>query len=298
MGIYLGSNDLSGGGAGGGGGIDGGLSAVVTVISGGGGAYYGGGGAGGLITRACNFHKDKTYDIVVGAGGTGGNPSSAGNISYIETAGGGYLSMPGGGGGNLGAQGKSGACDGGSATINPTAQPARPASQVIATHTNNPIVGIASETYPDVGGFFIQPTYYLRETLAYSKNGGNGMGEPAPRAAYNNTGVGGNGLRLDVISDTFATANNIGEATSGNVYFCGGGGDGDQSFPGGGGSGNGDPNSGGGGGYSAGAGGSGIVFVQAAEGTSVTTTGTVVTETADGITTYCFKTSGTITFNS
>lgn len=301
MGLYLGETSLGGSGAGGGGGIDGGVAFPVTVVSGGGGAVgggtdHGGGGAGGYLTQVCQFHTGKTYDVQVGAGGAVG---SQGGVSYIETAVG-YLALPGGGEGAVNYPPGAGACDGGSGNTTSTRREAISASQVFAINTPYPQAARPTTT-TFLSGINLSAAHESGYCERYGSTGGNGMGGASPRNAYNFNGEGGPGIASNLISTTFATNNSIGEVQNGEVCFCGGGSSSNtnQTRTGGGGQGNGDPNTGGGGqghGYG-GSGGSGVVFVQAKEDTSITTTGTVVTETVDGIKTYCFKTSGTITFN-
>lgn len=298
MGLYLGETSLGGGG---GGGIDGGVAFPVTVVSGGGGSAgsgsdRGGGGAGGYLTQVCHFHTGKTYDIVVGAGGA---LNAQGGTSSIETAVG-YFALPGGGYGSINTNSGVGACDGGSGSSGNTVRSALSPSQVFGINTPFPTASRPTSTLM-TSGINLSSAHESNYCERYATAGGNGMGGAAPRPTYNSTAVGGSGVPSNVISTTFATANSIGEVESGEVVFCGGGSGNstDQTRAGGGGAGSGDANSGGGGQGqgSGGTGGSGVVFVQAKSDTSITTTGTVVTETADGIKTYCFKTSGTITFN-
>ena len=220
MALYLGETSL--GGSGGGGGIDGGIAVPVTVVSGGGGGYSsagdaGGGGAGGYMTQACQFHKGVAYDITVGAGGAVG---ANGGISSIETAVG-YFSLPGGGAGGRNSNGGAGSCNGGSGNTTGTIRAATAAPQVLGINTPNPIAAIPTSTV-DLSAVNVSLANYSNYAERYSSAGGDGMGGRGT-SPYNAGGTGGNGIMSRVISTTFATANNIGEVTSGEVYFCGGG---------------------------------------------------------------------------
>ena len=286
------------------------------VVAGGGGAgnggtwhESGGGGAGGLRTSygstsgggvsnetSLEFTPGIVYTITVGGGGaarTAGQDSqlSGTGITTITSNGGGY------GGDNLGSirnPGSGGSGAGGSYNVTPGGS------------------GTAGQGYDGGAG----------KTSSGPNNGGGGGGAAQDGIngdAASNRAYGGNGLAVNILSTANATTSAVGEVSSPNVYFAGGGAGGAANGEsstrlgglGGGGDapvlaatgGAGTANTGGGGGGCAnstgtgGAGGSGVVILRMAtsnySGTYTGTSVDVYTEGSDTV--IVFKDSGTYT---
>jgi hypothetical protein len=93
------------------------VSASYLVVAGGGGGAQGGAGAGGLLTGSTSLNPTLSYAITVGAGGTGGPPTSVGSqtngsdsvFNSLTATGGGFGGRTGGGNGNSGGSGGGGA---------------------------------------------------------------------------------------------------------------------------------------------------------------------------------------------
>jgi hypothetical protein len=186
---------------------------VAGGAGGGGGSYTGGGGAGGfshLSTKAVQG----IYNVVVGAGGSGGingseiltNIGSNGSSSFFGT-----IEVPGGGGGGSG--GVSNTSSGAGLNLETAATSRIPT--IVGSggggggSTINRIGGLAWEAYGNSGGSnsFSSPTNEDRRG-----GGGGGAGSIGQDATITDAGNGGDGIEID-ISGTL-------------TYYAGGGGGG------------------------------------------------------------------------
>jgi hypothetical protein len=244
------------------------LTLIVGGGGGGGGSIGGGGGAGGFIYTTIPLIS-KTYTVNVG---NGGNTSTNGQNSYIDTiiaygggAGGQYSNDPGNNGGSGG---------GGSAKDSPPGTIAS-GSAIYGNQGNNGAVG-----------------------LAYNGSGGGGGGGGAFTPGFTGSGAiggkGGEGLPLTISGVLGYYAGGGGGAggistDNGGTGGIGGGGNG-GGFGGGT---NGTPNTGGGGGASGGTGGSGIVIIRY-NGSPIGTGGTI--SQVGGDTIHTFAATGSSTF--
>ena len=188
------------------------VSYLLVGGGGGGGGYgqAGGGGAGGLLENSfSSLAVGTVLNITIGSGGAGGSGSagvtdaskgangglssiSGTGISTIQALGGGYghgHSFNGGNGGSGGGSGTNGT--GGTGTS-----------------------GQGNDG--GTAGSYLAP---------YSGSGGGGAGA-AGAAGGNNSGNGGIGVTTTIIGAVNASAAQVGEISSGNVYFAGGGGGG------------------------------------------------------------------------
>ena len=188
------------------------VSYLLVGGGGGGGSFgqAGGGGAGGLLeSTLSSLSVGNVLTINVGGGGAGGN-GSGGNNANAKGANGGLSSIAGTGfstiealGGGYGHShshnGGSGGSGGGSGT--------------------NGIGGTGQTGQGNDGG--TAGTYLS----PYCGSGGGGAGAPGAGGG-NTTGNGGIGATTTIISASNAAAAQVGEISSGNVYFAGGGGGG------------------------------------------------------------------------
>jgi hypothetical protein len=224
------------------GGASGATSNAVTNV--------GAGGAGGVIQSSEYAKLDAgTYAVTIGAGGaTSGSTESSGNPGSNSSLGAALVAIGGGFGSYRGDDGGDGGCGGGAG------------DRYTGANSQRAGYGTFSQGYP--GGS--------------TSGGGGGAGGPG----LPNNGVGGVGRTTDIISDTIATSESVGQVDSGLIYFGGGGGAGNNTAGGLGGGGAGSPgnqrgvdclpNTGGGSGTSdinegapySGVGGSGCVIVR------------------------------------
>ena len=256
------------------------------VVAGGGagggtpnGAGCGGGGAGGLIyTTGQSFPNGTTYNIVVGAGGTGAQNAGGdgGNSSISATGFTTVTAIGGGGGGGSSAAGRSGGSGGGSAY-------------------NSSVVGTGTSGQGNNGG------NNGSGTSNYPAGGGGGAGAVGGNASGSTAGSGGDGLEISI----------TGTAT----YYAGGGGGSSRGTGGAGGQGGGaagpgtggningtaaTANTGGGGSGAQGTGtggngGSGIIIIRTTA-TAASTTGSPTVTTDGSYNIYSFTADGSITF--
>jgi hypothetical protein len=192
-----------------------GLTADLLVVAGGGGGsyYFGSGaGAGGLLTfTGQSLLNGTNYNCIVGAGGSGatsgsantGNDSQFGALTLVKGGGGGQIYDAGNGingGSGSGAVSSSTNRTGGSPTT----------GQGFA---GGNVVGGLTGFYPNAGG-----------------GGAGGVGESITSGS-DAGGDGGVGL-TSALTNAMGAATNLGQLSSSNYYFAGGGGAG--SFGGGG----------------------------------------------------------------
>lgn len=255
-------------------------TSVDYLIAGGGGGGSGaGGGAGQIITGTTSVSG--TYNIVIGAGGTGNNVNNSGYVNAKNgnsTTAFGQTAIGGGGGGANSQTGNSGASGGGGGPS--------------AATTTSGGTGTAGNNGGGNGGFF---------GSIFPAGGGGGAGAVGGTAPNGNTS--GNG-GIGVSSSITGTATYYGGGGGGGSYNNGtpgtggngGGGTGGGASPGTGGT----ANTGGGGGgennsRTGGSGGSGVVIISSAVAAS-STTGSPTVTTSGGKTIYTFTGSGSITF--
>lgn len=282
-------------------------NAKVLVVGGGGGGgseMGGGGGGGGVVYDATHSLSPGTYNVTVGAGGSGApagiaqRPGNTGGDSFFDTL---HAYGGGGGGSNYASNDSppgSGASAGGSAGAIQTLQAAPVIGQGSISAltpgsyypTGGGGAGGNGATNPATGGIGVYNT--ILGSGYYFGGGGGGSGY---------TGIGGNG--------------GAGGGGGGAVGTTTGGSGVNAGSPGGGGTtvtqtnkpgGDAGANTGGGGGggshYNSnnygGDGGSGIVVIAVPTGSmSITASGASIT-TSGGYTIYRFNTSGTFTINS
>jgi len=268
------------------------------VVAGGGGSgsnWGGGGGAGGLVYNTSNsFLTGITYTITVGSGGSAG---STGGNSVISGTGITTITALGGGAGvsyqNAGGNGGSGG-GGASYTITVSGGTATQPSSSSGGYGNNGGMGETLGTGPGV-----------------SAGGGGGAGAAGGNGQINagdTQGNGGNGLSYSITGTSTYYAGGGGgggysplSVTAGTGGLGGGGAGGYNSGQAGnaGAANTGGGAGGGGGNYGSGAsGGSGVVIISVPSIFSVTTTGTVVTNTNGSNTVYSFNSSGTFVINT
>lgn len=242
-----------------------GLTADVLVVAGGGGAgFAGAGGAGGLLAFTSQSLSAISYNCTIGGGGGGasGNPC-VGSTNGVDSQFGSLTLVIGGGAGGVesgtrsGNSGGSGGGAGAAAGLFGGVGGAKTTGQGNDGASDNNVGG----SYPGGGG-----------------GGASAAGSVPPNSTTG--GNGGNGL-TNALINTIGAATGLGQLSSGNYYFAGGGGAGVFSTSGatygsaglgGGGAGGfngtaGTTNSGGGGGGSGSrntgaAGGSGIIVVR------------------------------------
>lgn len=184
-----------------------GLSCDILMIAGGGaggiGDYGGGGGAGGLLTYSGQvLNSGTSYQIVVGAGGTGSRTSSVANGGNTTFTG--LTTAIGGGGGGCYSP-VAGAFNGGSG-------------------------GGATGGYGNFGTGTSGQGYSGGTSTWYSAGGGGGSGGAGTEGNSSPSGYGGVGT-TSAFLDSIGAVTNLGQLSSGHYYFAGGGG-GDQGSPG------------------------------------------------------------------
>lgn len=169
------------------------------VGGGGGGGNYGGGGAGGLVYGTGLFYP-QTHNITVGGAGSS-NLSNVGSNGTSSTFN--VWTALGGGGGGGGIYGGSNGGSGGGAGGYGTGLGTQPTSGYGGYGNNG---GVYSASYGGAGG-----------------GGGAGAAGTAGLASPLTSGNGGNGLTTNIISTSISTNQLIGQVSSNNVYFAGGG---------------------------------------------------------------------------
>lgn len=243
-----------------------GLTADVLVVAGGGGGSYyhgSGAGAGGLLTfTGQSLTSGTNYNCTVGAGGSGatGGSANTGNDSQF----GALTLVKGGGGGQTYAVGNGVNGGSGSGATSSSTNKVGGSPTTGQGYAGGDVTGGLTGYYPNAGG-----------------GGAGGVGGSITSGSQAG-GSGGIGL-TSALTNAMGAATNLGQLSSSNYYFAGGGGAG--SFGGGGvGSGGlggggagsagtgtaGTPNTGGGGGAGGsistsnlgGAGGSGVIIIR------------------------------------
>jgi hypothetical protein len=209
-----------------------GIECDILMIGGGGGGGYSGGGAGACIVTVNQSLTNGTYNVIVGTGGTGGNPATVGNDSSISVSGGTTIfSAKGGGAGTLSSPPVSGGCGGGAGDSTTTTNGG------LASTTN--IVNNVSNISPSVKStYIVLGTNGGATTNNYfsSMAGGGGIGANGSSVTGGSVagGAGGNGLNtvtINGIAYNFKTwfspnvAFGVQDGTTDN-YFIGGGGGG------------------------------------------------------------------------
>jgi hypothetical protein len=265
----------------------------ILIVGGGGGSIgggadtyqnsIGGGGAGGMVERFDEkLQADRSYDIIVGAGGDGsGNPSKFGTWEALK--GGGVMTNGGSGGGEVGTKNQaSGALGAGKGTAG-------------QGHDGGLGEGTPDQTAAGGGGGAGAKGVNAQTVVGLAIAGHGGNSKISSIKGHSSTsycgGGGGGASTLDGASNQ-----------SSNTGYGGGGGAGDGGIDGGIGE-NAQPNtgSGAGGGGWAGVtlprryGGSGIVVVTS-HAAAVRSTGAPQYTTSAGRHVYIFKGSGSITF--
>lgn len=202
--------------------IGGQVEYLIVGGGGGGGSSWdtnsgGGGGGGGVLTGVVNVQPG-TYDVVVGAGGTGGNDYANRNITAgaVRTSTNGrnssflkFTAYGGGAGGQPpiitdGGFPLSGATGGGGSPDNGS-----PANTAIRQYSAGRING-ARAIYGDVQGFAGGNGIYVTSpNTAFNAGGGGGAGGPGQNATNLKGGDGGIGRLSDITGDA--------------VYYGGGG---------------------------------------------------------------------------
>ncbi len=218
----------------------------VLVVGGGGGGgsrHGGGGGAGGLVeTTGYSLAGVSTMTVVVGAGGAGA-PGAAGN-SYIGTRGqsssfkngSNGLTALGGGAGVNGTGNVDGGSGGGSGWNQAAGVVTSQAQQDVNGSTVNGI------TFGNSGASGAQDTNSGTDLNDYwAGGGGGGAGSAGAQPTSNGTqvttyttgtsstargGNGGTGRAITWLPTAVASSLSVGQASSGSVYFSGGGGGG------------------------------------------------------------------------
>jgi hypothetical protein len=183
------------------------LTADVLVVAGGGGGGHatggqaGGGGAGGLLTFTSQSLGATSYTCTVGAGGAVASannlPGSNGGNSQF----GGLTACVGGGGAGSGngPTGVSGGSGGGGASVD--------------SGTSTPGTGTAGQGNNGGAG---------NGAPNYAAGGGGGAGAVGGSASGGNAGSGGIGATSALING-IGLATGVGQLSSGNYYFAGGG---------------------------------------------------------------------------
>lgn len=275
---------------------------MIVAGGGGGGARIGaGGGAGGVLLGNVQVTPGTSYTVVVGGGGTAGQPGPYQNPTSTQGGSGnnstlfGYTALGGGGGGGTdGGSGLAGGSGGGGArNISAPGGAATQTSSGSAVGYGNP--GGTGSGSPDRSG------------------GGGGAGAPGATGAA--SGNGGAGIANPIPGST------VGQNVGGTYYVAGGGGGAGYNGPsqGSGGNGGGGPagpstvgtpgtaNTGGGGGagvydggsgYTGGAGGSGVVVIYYVSPTQRGSGGTITSTLVGGFTywLHTFTSTGSFTF--
>jgi len=299
------------------------ISVDYLVVAGGGGGggstsantQGGGGGAGGLRTSygsasgggssvesALSLTSSTNYTVTVGAGGSGGTTGLGGdgNNSVFHT----ITATGGGGGGYTSNDGRPGGSGGGG-----------------SFNSNG---GTASSPTQGYRGGNVVDGYGGNFPVDYKTGGGGGAAATGQDGTFSTgQGNGGAGLAVNILSTSNATTYSVGEVSSSNVYFSGGGAGGSGTGSGaptggiGGGANNGngyhgvgDPgtaNTGGGGSSgngaipsTGGAGGSGAVIIRHTSAVNLSIgsglTGSTFTEGSDKVSVFTAG-SGTISFS-
>lgn len=206
------------------------ISFIIVAGGGGGGGSAGvgaGGGAGGVIVNTSGFtFTQQNYTILVGGGGRGGtggcgtggtiagpdpDPGINGNNSSITASNLSLVAIGGGGGGSKAGgsgQGNIGGSGGGSDRSNTDASSNQTSPTNTIGYGNSGGTGSSDADLPTGGGG------------GAGAVGGNGL-------VINSSGKAGNGgigITTTIITTTIANNYEVGEVSSGNVYFGGGGG--------------------------------------------------------------------------
>jgi hypothetical protein len=258
-------------------------ASYLVVAGGAGGPGYagGGGGAGGLLTSTAALSVGTTYTITVGAGGTTGNPATAGNNSSISGL---SITSIGGGPGAWGGTGAgtAGGSGGGGAWTDPSAYPG----------------GAGTTGQGNAGG----TGYQNNAGNPSASGGGGGAGSAGGTASNSQGGTGGNGLASSITgsSVTYAGGGGGSPNVTGNGGSGGSGGAGNGGNAGSNGtSATANTGSGGGGGPSGktgGNGGSGVVILSVPTANySGTTTGSPTVTTSGSNKILTFNSSGSYT---
>jgi len=299
------------------------VAADLLLVGGGGGGAYkngGGGAAGGFLPiTSAQLGSGTTYNIVIGAGGSGsqgGNtvPGGQGSLTSFGTL---YFAGPGGGGASADEHvGGTGASTGGSFKIGTDVPATAPPHEYMGTtqQGNRGGVGAASSSTAGCGG------------------GGGASAVGGDGQSSGSTAVGGNGGagQISSITGVSVTYAGGGGAANGTVVFdfgttiasglggAGGGGNsgqrirdsggnavdsyaenGTNGLGGGGGSGPGNwtgSTAGNAGGYFGGDGGDGVCIVRSLTSLNPTTTGSPTITTDGDYSVYIFTVNGTITY--
>lgn len=192
------------------------------VVAGGGGGGYssaGGGGAGGLRTSygstsgggasaesSLSLEAATNYTVTVGSGGSAGTSSNTSGGLGVNSVFSTITSNGGGGGGNGGQSGTTGGSGGGGGYLT--------GSLGGSGTTNQGYSGGDGRTGSGAGG----------SNDPFSAGGGGGAFESGGDATIIKGGDGGDGLAVNILNTTNATAASVGEVSGSDVYFSGGGG--------------------------------------------------------------------------
>lgn len=206
------------------------LSVDYLLVAGGGGAsgngFSGGGGAGGLRTSypntsTLNGHTESSlslstlvdYNVTIGAGGAGavydtttvGSNSKFGIIGSEITSTGGGCGLY---GYNVNATTNNGGSGGGASN-----------GTYPATRFGSAVTTPVTQGYDGAGVGTTNPP------VAVGGGGANGIGLGGSNAYLQSfAGAGGPGLTVNILNNSNATTANVGQVSSGNVYYAGGGG--------------------------------------------------------------------------
>jgi hypothetical protein len=182
---------------------------VVAGGGGGGGGYStsnigngGGGGAGGLVTGTVQNAQSIIYAIIIGGGGAGSVAGSSNSANGVNSSFGSFISIGGGAGASYGAANAQAGGSGGGTAYSHSGTAAGTVGQGNAG-------GIRNQSGP-----------------GYGAGGGGGAGAVGSDGTATVGGNGGVGSVNTIISTTIAEAQSVGEVSSGNLYFAGGGGGG------------------------------------------------------------------------
>lgn len=183
------------------------LTADVLVVAGGGGGGHptggqaGGGGAGGLLTFSSQSLGVASYTCTVGAGGAVASANNLPGSNGVTSQFGGLTASVGGGGGGSGngPTGISGGSGGGGASVD--------------SGTSTPGTGTSGQGNNGGSG---------NGAPNYAAGGGGGAGAVGGSASSGNAGSGGVGVTSGLING-IGLATGVGQLSSGNYYFAGGG---------------------------------------------------------------------------
>jgi hypothetical protein len=210
-----------------------GIECDILMIGGGGGGSFGGGGAGACIVTVNQTLTTGTYKVIVGTGGTGGNPATVGNDSSISvrenTT---IFSAKGGGAGGYSSLPVSGGCGGGAGQSGTLITNGGLESTLNIVNGVSLISPSVKSTYIVLGTKGGATTNNFQSSMA----GGGGIGADGSSVTGGSlaAGAGGNGLNTVTINGiaynfkTWFSPNipfGVQDGTTGN-YFIGGGGGG------------------------------------------------------------------------